>query len=86
MVAAKLRAIGRIIRSKQMLLLTLDRRGVDALGFGRGELHEIAQMAVEIKKSYNSILELLEEVSTEEGELHAYRELLKTMEAMNGGH
>lgn len=83
MVTTKIRAIGKIIRADHVMLFTKKDGGqVDAYGFGKGSLHDIMLMAIQLKKSYNTTIDMIEQGATEEGTLHAFMEMKKTVEEL----
>lgn len=86
MVTEKIRAIWRVITCKHLLLFTKHKEiRPKVVGFGKGDLHDIFSMAVEIKASYDYMIKLCEEVAAEEGELHILNELKKTVEEYTSG-
>ena len=86
MVTNKLRAIWRIVKADHILLFTKEGEGsVQSFGFGKGGLQEIMLMAVEVKKSYNSMVSMLQNAAVETGELHALNELKEAVEKLEDG-
>lgn len=88
MVTTKLKAIKKIITAKHVMLFTKKSGDtpVEAYGFGTGSLHDIMLIAIELKKSYNRTVDMVEQGATEEGTLHAFMEMKKTIEALENGH
>ena len=87
MVTNKIRAIIAIIRADHMLLHT--KRGdnpVVPFGGGNGDLAALMLFAVELKKSYENMLQGVNNAAVETGELHTLEALRKTvdMEIDNG--
>jgi len=86
MVTAKLKAIRQIIKADHVMLFT--KKGtedVQALGFGQGGLKDILLMAIELKKSYNNMVDMANNAAVESGELHALTELKKALEEVDNG-
>lgn len=83
MVTKKIRAIWRVIRAKQLFLYSQAKLGGDisVAGFGVGDLSDMMLVAIELKRSYNSMTEMIEHAATEAGELHLLNELKKVTEA-----
>lgn len=83
MVTNKLRAIWQVIKSDHVLLFTKSGYdGVKSFGFGKGSLQAIMLMAVEVKKSYNNMVDMVSNAAVETGELHALNELKEAVEKM----
>ncbi len=82
MVTKKIRAIWQLIRANQLFLFTQRKTGDDvlALGMGVGDLQDMMLIAIEIKKSYNSMVNMIEQAAVEGGELHLLNELKKTIQ------
>lgn len=86
MVTAKFKSIIKILKADNVMLFTKRQtNNVDALGFGKGDLKTIMLMAVELKKSYNNMVDMASSIATETGELHALNELKATLEAVENG-
>lgn len=84
MVSHKLRAILRIIRSKQFVLVSEKNGHTDGMSGGEAkDLAGIMAMAVETKQLYNMMTEMINNVAIETGELHtvqAMRDALDKLE------
>lgn len=81
MVTNKIRAIIAIIRADHILLHT--KRGdnpVEPFGFGKGDLAALMLLAVELKKSYENMLQGVNNAAVETGELHTLEALRKTVD------
>lgn len=86
MVTAKLKAIRQIMKSDHVMLFTKQGEGeVKSFGFGKGGLKDILLIAIEVKKSYNSMVDMANNAAVESGELHALTELRNALEEMDNG-
>lgn len=88
MVANKLRAIWKLITSRQYLLIYDGSGPNTALGGGKtGELKDVMYLAVQVKHAYNTMIEMIEGSAVEAGEAHALKEMrdaIEIMEKKNG--
>jgi hypothetical protein len=76
----KLLGVWRILWADHVLLFTVKNQKSDGLGVGGGTLGEIMSLAIEMKKAYNGMIEMVNREAVESGELHALTELRKTLE------
>lgn len=86
MVTTKIRTIWTIIRSDHVMVFT--KRGddpVDTNGFGRGGLHDILLIAIQMRKAYANLVAMAEEQAVEAGELHALEELREVIKELENG-
>ena len=73
----------RILISRQAILIYEDKHGVNGWGAGYGDTSTMMAMAIEIKKHYNTMLDMITEVATEEGELHALQEMKEALDKLD---
>lgn len=81
--ANKIRAIWKLIISRQYLLIYDDGGDGTAIGGGRAsDLHDVMYMTIQLKQTYNQMIKMLEEASVEMGEAHALKEMRETIQKL----
>lgn len=83
--SAKLKGIWLILTANHVLLMTVKNGNMDGVGFGGGDLSEIMTIAIQVKRTYNSMINMIENSAEEAGELHSLLEMRKTIEELDDG-
>lgn len=88
MVANKLRAIWKILTAHQYMVIYDDGTDGTAIGGGRtADLRDVMFLAIQIKHTYNSMIDMIEGSAVELGEAKALQEMrdaIKKLEKQSG--
>lgn len=82
MVAYKIKAIWRIIRCEAFNLYTRKGDEVTPIAAGVGDIADIVQVAVVLKRDAKLMSDVAEQIATEQGELHTLTQLREAVERL----
>lgn len=81
--STKLKAIKLLFGAKQYIVFTVKGDKADVAGYGRDDLAEVMAMAIQIRKSYNFMVRMIEDFSQDEDELQKLVAMRKAITAVD---
>lgn len=84
---ARVNAFRQIFRSNQFIVFSVKNGKPDAVAYGEDDLAEVMQMAIQMKKSYNQMVKMIEAAAEQQDELQTLMQMRQALEAVDdAGH